>query len=125
MMQLMIVAQVLLAIGYAVLAWLDRPASGEETRNARSPVYGGALCVAVAVHGLILWRLLFQADGVNLSFAVSLSLIGFLLALALAASVILMPLPGMASRTLPLVAAVAFLPVVLRAPHWLSYSTDF
>lgn len=125
MMQLMIVAQVLLAIGYAVLAWLDRPASGEETRNAHSPVYGRALCVAVAVHGLILWRLLFQAEGVNLSFAVSLSLIGFLLALALAASVILMPLPGMASRTLPLVAAVAFLPVVLRTPHWLSYSTDF
>lgn len=125
MLQLMIVAQVLLAVGYAALAWLDRPPASGGGPYRRPPWYGRALCVAVALHGALLWRLLFQTEGINLSFAVSLSLIGFLLALALTASVVFMPLPGMASRTLPLVTAVAILPVLLPAPHRVSYATDF
>jgi len=125
MMQWIIVAQVLLALGYAALAWLDRPPGNDEATPMEPKHYARWLCVAVAVHGVILWKLLFQQQGVNLSFAVSLSLIGFLLALALAASVVLMRLPGMASRTLPLVIAVAILPVLLPTPRWLSYSTDF
>ena len=47
-------------------------------------------------------------DAFNLSFAVSLSLIGFLLALWSAVSGSMMPVPGMARRTLPLVAVAAF-----------------
>ena len=83
-----------------------------------------ALVVVVVVHAVVLWRLMFRGEGVNLSFGVSLSLIGFLLALWSAVSGSLMPVPGMARRTLPLVAAASLLPVLLPAPHWLPYSTD-
>jgi ABC-type uncharacterized transport system permease subunit len=120
----MIVAQVLIAIAYAVLAWLDRPDPHDAIdRNPRAT--RAALAAVVALHAFVLWRLMFQNEGVNLSFAVSLSLIGFLLALWSAVSGSLMPVPGMARRTLPLVAVAALLPVLLPGPHWLPYSTDF
>ncbi len=120
----MIVAQVIVAIAYAALAWLDRatpPGSAAGGSKALRTILG----VVVIVHGAILWRLMFRAEGVNLSFAVSLSLIGFLLALWSAVSGSLMPVPGMARRTLPLVAVASMLPALLPAPHWLSYSSDF
>jgi len=124
MAELMIVAQVLLATGYAALAWVDRPrpASGPPAPSWKSLQW--AAVALVLVHAIVLWRLILQPEGVNLSFGASLSLIGLLLALALCASSWLMPLPGMASRTLPLVAAAAILPVLLPAPHWLPYTTD-
>jgi len=133
MPELSIVAQVLIALAYAVLAWIDRPAAvdakaaaGAGDVDARPHrILAPALPAIVLVHGFLLWRLIFQPQGVNLSFAVSLSLIGLFLAVALVVSVLLVPLPGLASRTLPLVAAAALLPAILRAPHWLPYSTDF
>ena len=120
----MIVAQVLLAIAYAALAYVDRmlPAHSSAGINART--LRAATAIAVIVHAIVVWRLLFRNDGINLSFAVSLSLIGFLLALWSAVSGTLMPVPGMARRTLPLVAVATLLPVILPAPHWLPYSTD-
>jgi ABC-type uncharacterized transport system permease subunit len=124
MAELMILAQVLLAIGYAALAWIDRPPrAGEEREPPHAALRWGTIAMVV-VHAAILWRLIVRAEGINLSFAASLSLIGLLLAMALCASSWLMPLPGLASRTLPLVAAAALLPVVLPAPHWLPYTTD-
>lgn len=121
----MIVAQVLLAIAYAVLAYLDRApsqlqAAGTTTARGLRPV----TVVIVIAHAFIVWRLLFHGEGVNLSFAVSLSLIGFLLAMWSCVSGSLMPVPGMARRTLPLVAVATVLPVILPTPHWLPYSTD-
>src|SRR5258708_26735800 len=124
MAELMIVAQVPLAAGYAALAWIDRPRPDNAPPAPPWKSLQWAMIALVAIHAVVLWRLIFQAEGVNLSFAASLSLIGMLLALALCASSWLMPLPGMASRTLPLVAAAAILPVVLPGPHWLPYSTD-
>ena len=122
----MIVAQVIIAIAYAVLAWLDRATPPNDPDTPVNPRLARlVLGLVVAVHAFVLWRLMFQSDGVNLSFGVSLSLIGFLLALWSAISGSLMPVPGMARRTLPLVAAAALLPVLLPAPHWLRYSTDF
>lgn len=122
MKELVIVAQVLLAIAYGGLAWMDRPRPEQESAQVRP--LRGALALVVLVHAAILWRLVFQAEAVNLSFAVSLSLIGLLLAAWLSASNMLMPVPGMVSRTLPIVAVSAILPVLLPAPHWLPYSTD-
>jgi ABC-type uncharacterized transport system permease subunit len=122
MEELTIVAQVLLAIAYAGLAWMDRPRPEQEAVRARPLRW--AMALVVLVHAAIVWRLVFQAEAVNLSFAVSLSLIGLLLAAWLWASGMLMPVPGMASRTLPIVAVSAILPVLLPAPHWLPYSTD-
>ena len=120
----MIVAQVLLATGYAALVWIDRPRPDSALPAPPWKLLRRALIVLVLIHAVVLWRLIFQPEGVNLGFAASLSLIGLLLASALCASSWLMPLPGMASRTLPLVAASAILPVILPAPHWLPYSTD-
>lgn len=124
MERLIIVAQVLLAIGYAGLAWMDRPRSDDAAGLAYAGPLRWAMAGIVLVHALVMWRLVFQPEGVNLSFAVSLSIIGLLLALWLGASGLLMPVPGMASRTLPIVAVSAILPVLLPAPHWLPYSTD-
>ena len=122
----MIVAQVIIAFAYAALAWLDRATPPNDPDTPVNPRLARlVLGLVVAVHAFVLWRLMFQSDGVNLSFGVSLSLIGFLLALWSAISGSLMPVPGMARRTLPLVAAAALLPVLLPAPHWLRYSTDF
>ena len=121
---LIIVAQVLLAIAYAGLAWMDRPRPEPEPVHAHPGSLRWAMALVVLVHAAIVWRLVFQAEGINLSFAVSLSIIGWLLALWLWASGMLMPVTGMASRTLPLVAVSAVLPVLLPAPHWLPYSTD-
>jgi ABC-type uncharacterized transport system permease subunit len=126
MAELMIVAQLFLGLGYATLAWLDRPVPAGDGGSAveRAPGFRWAMPVLIALHAFVAWRLIFRADGVNLSFAVSLSLIGLLLAIALWISSLLMSLPGMQSRTLPLVAVTAILPVLLPAPHLLSYSTD-
>ena len=121
---LIIVAQVLLAIAYAGLAWMDRPRPEQESVQAHPGPQRWAMALVLLVHAAIVWRLVFQAEGVNLSFAVSLSLIGLLLAAWLWASGMLMSVPGMASRTLPIVAVSAMLPVLLPAPHWLPYSTD-
>ena len=123
----MIVAQVFLAIGYAALAWRDRPQTGDDGASIAAivkPQLRWAMAVLVLVHAIVAWRLIFRPEGVNLSFAASLSLIGLLLAIALWISTMLMPLPGMASRTLPLVAVSSLLPVLLPTPHWLPYSTD-
>lgn len=122
----MIVAQVFLAIGYATLAWLDRPvdAGGSQAAVGRKPLLQWAMPILIVLHAIVLWRVVFRGDGINLSFAASLSLIGVLLAAALWISSLLMSLPGMHSRTLPLVAVSAILPVVLPAPHLLPYSTD-
>ena len=129
---LLIVAQVLLALGYAGLAWMDR-SSTANTANAPNegvPLaksrrrWGWVLVLVTVVHALVVWRLVVAPQGINLSFAVSLSLIGLLLAVWLWLSGMLMPVPGMAARTLPLVAAASVLPVLLPAPHWLPYSTD-
>jgi ABC-type uncharacterized transport system permease subunit len=126
MAELMIVAQVFLAIGYATLAWLDRPVNSGDggPAAARKRHLRWAMPSLVVLHALVVWRLIFRSDGVNLSFAASLSLIGLLLALALWVSSVLLSLPGMHSRTLPLVAVTAILPVVLPLPHLLPYSTD-
>lgn len=121
---LIIVAQVLLALGYAGLAWSDRSRPDGEAGQGTVGPLRWALAIVAAVHVLVIWRLVAQPEGINLSFAVSLSLIGLLLALWLWISGMVMPVPGMASRTLPLVAAAAILPVLLPAPHWLPYSTD-
>lgn len=121
---LIIVAQVLLAIAYAGLAWTDRPGPDQESAWERPRTLRWAMALVVLVHAAIVWRLVFQAEGINLSFAVSLSLIGLLLGSWLWVSGMLMPVPGMASRTLPIVAVSAILPVLLPAPHWLPYSTD-
>lgn len=118
----LIVAQVLLAIGYAGLAWIDRPRLEPAAAHPRQLRW--AMALAVLAHTAIIWRLVFQEEGVNLGFAASLSLIGLLLAAWLWASGVLMPIPGMGSRTLPIVAVSAILPVLLPAPHWLKYSTD-
>jgi ABC-type uncharacterized transport system permease subunit len=122
--ELMIVAQLFLAIGYAALAWFDRPHADSEPAVSKKPLMRWGMGLLIAVHAAVIWRLVFRPEGVNLSFAASLSLIGVLLAIALWISAMLLPLPGMASRTLPLVAVTALLPVVLPAPHWLPYSTD-
>ncbi|MEP7084207.1 MAG: cytochrome c biogenesis protein CcsA [Betaproteobacteria bacterium] len=122
----------LTALGYAGLAWMDRSraASTASTANDGEPRatahrrLGWALILVTVVHALVVWRLVVQPQGINLSFAVSLSLIGLLLAFWLWLSGMLMPVPGMAARTLPLVAAASVLPVLLPAPHWLPYSTD-
>jgi ABC-type uncharacterized transport system permease subunit len=121
---LVIVAQVLVAIGYAGLAWMDRPLPEQESAPESTRALRWAMVLVVVVHAAIVWRLIFAAEGVNLSFAVSLSLIGLLLAVWLSMSGMLMPIPGMALRTLPIVAVAALLPVLLPAPHWLPYSTD-
>ena len=121
---LIIVAQVLLALGYAGLAWRDRSRPEREGGPASNATLRWALALVAMIHALVVWRLIAQPEGINLSFAVSLSLIGWLLALWLWISGMLMPVPGMAARTLPLVAAAAILPVLLPAPHWLPYSTD-
>ena len=122
----MIVAQLFLAIGYAALAWLDRPvtAATSEPGSVQKRILRWALPALIVMHALVAWRLIFRNDGINLSFAASLSLIGLLLAIALWISTMLMALPGMHSRTLPLVAVTAILPVLLPAPHLLPYSTD-
>lgn len=119
-----IVAQVLLAIAYAGLAWMDRPRREQEFARARRGPQRWAMALVLLVHAATVWRLVFQAEGVNLSFAVSLSLIGLLLAVWLWASGMLMSVPGMASHTLPIVAVSAVLPLLLPTPHWLPYSTD-
>lgn len=119
-----IVAQVLLALGYAALAWMDRPVRDGAAVPSRAGIWRWAMAVAVLGHLFVVARLVFQDEGVNLSFAVSLSLIGLLLAMWLWLSGLLMPVPGMALRTLPIVAVAALLPVLLPAPHWLPYSTD-
>lgn len=120
---LIIVTQVALAIAYAALAWTDRrrPALDGDTDPR---VLRWALAVAIAVHAFVLWRQVFQDEGINLSFAVSLSIIGLLLALWLWVAGMLMPVPGMALRTLPIVAIDALLPALLPTPHWLPFSTD-
>ena len=121
----MIVAQVLLAIAYAALAYVDRMADGAHATLVRDQRTSRAILgIVVIAHAAVLWRLLFRSEGINLSFAVSLSLIGFLLALWSAVSGTLMPVPGMARRTLPLVSVASILPVLLPTPHWLTYSTD-
>ena len=122
----MIVAQVFLAIGYATLAWLDRPvaAANGDTASGPKPLLRWGMPVLIVLHAVVAWRLIFRSDGVNLSFAASLSLIGLLLAIALSISSLLTSLPGMHSRTLPLVAVTAILPVLLPLPHLLPYSTD-
>ena len=121
----MIVAQVVLAIAYAALAYLDRPPSPSPASAPIAPrALRWATLAVVVVHAVVVWRLLFRDEGVNLSFAVSLSLIGFLLAIWSCVSGALMPVPGMARRTLPLIGVATVLPVVLPAPHWLPYSTD-
>jgi ABC-type uncharacterized transport system permease subunit len=119
-----IVAQVLVAAAYAGLAWMDRRQREPEPFRAQTAAPAWATGLAVLAHAAIVWRLVFHPEGINLSFAVSLSIIGLLLALWLWTSGMLMPVPGMASRTLPLVAASAVLPVLMPAPHWLPYSTD-
>ena len=96
----MIVAQVFLAIGYAALAWTDRPQPDGDSAEPGRKSLKWALLALVVVHAAVLWRVIFQANGVNLSFAASLSLIGLLLALALCASSWLLPMPGLASRSL-------------------------
>lgn len=121
---LVIVAQVLVAIAYAWLAWMDRPHPEQDHLPWSPRALRWAMVLVAVVHAAIIWRLIFAADGVNLSFAVSLSLIGLLLAVWLSGSGLLMPIPGMALRTLPIVAVSAILPVLLPAPHWLPYSTD-
>ena len=124
MEELIIVTQVLLAIAYAGLAWADRPARNQESAPASPGALRWVMALAVLTHVVIVGRLVFQAEGINLSFAVSLSLIGALLALWLWVSGMLMPVPGMAARTLPIVAVSALLPALLPTPHWLPYSTD-
>src|SRR3954462_5961306 len=121
---LLIVAQLAVALAYAWLAWMDRPSAH---RDSAAPLPGkrqGLLAAAVAVHLVAMRFLVFQSEGVNLSFAVSLSLISLLLAGWLAISGILLPVPGMTYRTLPISAVATALPVLMPVPHWLPYSTD-
>jgi ABC-type uncharacterized transport system permease subunit len=122
--ELIIVAQVLLAIAYAAFAWMDRPGPEQEAVPEHAGPRRWAMALVVLAHAAIAFRLIFQTQGVNLSFAVSLSLIGLLLAVWSWASGLLMPVPGMASRTLPIVAVSVILPVLLPTPHWLPYATD-
>jgi len=121
---LIIVAQVLVAIAYVALAWADRPKPEQDVATNRAGMRSGALALVMLVHAVLVFRLIFQTHGVNLSFAVSLSLVGLMLALWSWGSGLLMPIPGMALRTLPIVAVSAILPVLLPVPHWLPYSTD-
>jgi ABC-type uncharacterized transport system permease subunit len=123
MAEWMIVAQVLLAIGYALLAWIDRPPAEASRESPRATLRWG-LAGSIVLHAITLWMLIVRPEGINLSFAASLSLIGLLLALALGAASWFLPLPGLASRTLPFVAVAAIMPVLLPAPHWLPYSTN-
>ncbi|MEO7762194.1 MAG: cytochrome c biogenesis protein CcsA [Casimicrobiaceae bacterium] len=120
----MIVAQVFLAIGYTALAWVDRPRSDSESAEPQWKPLQWATMMLIVLHAAVVWHLIVRTEGINLSFAASLSLIGLLLAVANCASSWLLPLPGMASRSLPLVAVAAILPVLLPVPHWLPYSTD-
>ncbi len=123
---LLIVAQLAVALAYAWLAWIDRPSAHRHRDTAPPPARTrqGLLAAAVLVHLVAARFLVFQSEGVNLSFAVSLSLISLLLAGWLAISGMLLPVPGMTYRTLPISAVAAALPVVLSTPHFLPYSTD-
>ena len=123
MAELLIVAQVFVGIGYAALAWMDRPRLDSNRADPHWKPLQWATMLLIVLHAAVAWHLIFGTEGINLSFAASLSLIGLLLAIAIVASSWLMPLPGMASRSLPLVAVAAILPVLLPAPHWLPYST--
>ncbi|MEO8135521.1 MAG: cytochrome c biogenesis protein CcsA [Betaproteobacteria bacterium] len=120
----MIVAQLAVALVYAWLAWVDRPGADSAAAGAQSRVRQWTLALTVVAHFAVAWLLVFQPSGVNLSFAVSLSLISLLLAAWLAVSTLLLPVPGMTYRTLPIAAVAATLPVLLPTPHWLPYSTD-
>ena len=120
----LIVAQALLAIAYIAFAGMDRPLPVPEAAREHPGLLRWVMAMVVVAHAAVAGRLIFQTQGINLSFAVSLSLIGLLLAIWIWVSGMLMPVPGIASRTLPIAAISAILPVLLPAPHWLPYTTD-
>jgi ABC-type uncharacterized transport system permease subunit len=82
------------------------------------------LPAALALHAVIITRSIFAPDGLDLSFANALSLVGGLSALVAWASGLLRTLPGVATIVLGIAAVCALAPMGGPSTHRFTYATD-
>ena len=114
-----ILLHVLVAALYLVAAWLCRP-RGETPAAVRSLAIG----VALAVHAIVMTRVIVRPDGLDLSFVNALSLVAGLAVLVAWVSGALRILPGVAMMILPVAALCAALPTLARMPHPFAYADE-
>jgi ABC-type uncharacterized transport system permease subunit len=112
-----ILLHVLVAALYVAAAWLCRP-RGETPPPVRSAAVG----VALAIHAIVMGRIIVRPNGLDLSFVNALSLVAGLAVLVAWVSGALRILPGVATMILPVAALCAALPSLARTPHLFAYA---
>ncbi len=115
---------------YAVAAWARWPHAVVERASARSVVPAripassatAILVVALLLHGWVVWQDIVTPDGLDLSLANAVSLVGGLVAAVALVSGLLRTLPAMAPIVLPVAALAALLPAFFAHPHDYAFS---
>jgi len=117
-----ILLHVLVAVMYAVTAWVRWPRGGAAQR------YPGAgrmlLGLALALHAIAIWNAIVLPGGLDLSFVNALSLVAGLAVLAAWLTGVLRTLPGVTSVVLPVAAICALLPPLAASPHRIVFAGD-
>ena len=117
-----ILLHVLVAVLYAVTAWVRWPGGVAAERHPRA----GAtlLALALALHAIATARAIALPGGLDLSFVNALSLVAGLAVLAAWLTGVLRTLPRMAAVVLPVAAVCALLPPLAASPHRIAFAGD-
>jgi ABC-type uncharacterized transport system permease subunit len=115
---------------YAVAAWARWPhaavlqGASRSAVPARIPTSSAAaiLVAALLLHGWVVWQDIVTPEGLDLSLANAVSLVGGLVAAVALVSGLLQTLPAMATIVLPVAALAALLPAFFAHPHDYAFS---
>ena len=117
-----ILLHVLVAVLYAVTAWLRWPRGVASRRHPRAALM--LLALALALHAIAAGRAIVRPDGLDLSFVNALSLVAGLAVLAAWLTGVLRTLPRVAAVVLPVAAVCALLPPLAASPHRIAFAGD-
>jgi ABC-type uncharacterized transport system permease subunit len=117
-----ILLHVLVAVLYAVTAWVRWPRGIAASRHPRAERV--LLALALVLHALAISRAIARPDGLDLSFVNALSLVAGLAVLAAWVTGVLRTLPGVAAVVLPVAAVCALLPPLAASPHRIAFAGD-
>jgi len=127
----MILLHAAVAALYALTAWAllpgtTAPSSGGDAPAWRPPAAWASwlLPLALVLHAWLAWRGIAAADGLDLSLANSVSIVGALVAAVAWLSGLLATLPVTGTVVLPVAAVASLLPAFSTNPHRFAYGSE-